>query len=242
MIHLITSPFTLYSITIWFRCTLMFQVEKKLSFSSLIVNPRLLHSFQIQLSNLVNLLGFEDKEEAITWCQCHGLPVDLNSETITFERTTFIEMPEKFPSKRRSHQLIERKRNCPVSVIIGNGQLPVDPSLNHCPHDSFDSTGVLLKEAWMAEDQGIARQSCLSEPREQQHLQQASLEPASVVSHAVKEAISRNIFTQVIDSTVGELVLSTTQEVLREHAILKMSKLVFEAYVKDFVRYLKIIK
>lgn len=101
---------------------------------------------QIQLASLGNLLGFEGPEEVAAWCEAHGLPVDMSKAIVNFERSSFIEIPEKFPSLRRSFRLIESKRIYSVGQIIANGPMPEDPTPKHQPHNSFDSSGILLRE------------------------------------------------------------------------------------------------
>jgi hypothetical protein len=101
------------------------------------------------------MLGFEDQEEAGTWCQYHGLAVDLDKDIIHLERSGFIQMPDNFPPKRRSLRLIESKRRSSISRVIANGQVDFNAALNHQPHISFDEHGYLLKEAWLAEDQNV---------------------------------------------------------------------------------------
>jgi len=185
------------------------------------------------LNNIINLLGFEDEEEAIAWCQCHNLSVDEHSEAITLERTSFIEMPEKFPNKRRSFQLIENKRTCPVSQIIANGRLPLDQTLNHEPHNSFDQNGVLFRHSWLADDQAV-EQVVAYEPNQKPF---AAVEQQNLpVSSFVKEAVSKNIFNQLIDFTVGEFVFLSAQETLRERKVIKLTKLCYETFICDFIR------
>ena len=110
---------------------------------------------QFPLSNFIDMLGFEDQEEAGTWCQYHGLAVDLDKDIIHLERSGFIQMPDNFPPKRRSLRLIESKRRSSISRVIANGQVDFNAALNHQPHISFDEHGYLHKKAWLAEDQNV---------------------------------------------------------------------------------------
>ena len=187
------------------------------------------------MNTIIYLLGFEDKEEAAAWCQCHNLPVDEHSDTIALERTTFVETPEKFPNKRRSFQLIENKRTCPVSQIIANGRVPLDQALsNHQPHNSFDQNGILYRHSWLADDQTVEKVVSY-EPA--QNALVVTEQPHSLVSSFVRETVTSTIFNQVIDSTVGELLFQLAQEVQREqHNIFKLTKFYYESFIRDFTR------
>ncbi len=101
----------------------------------------------------MDVLGFEDQNEAADWCQHHGLPVEVDKDILFLERSNFIQMPESFPAKRRSLRLIESKRHCSVGQVIANGPVDASVALRHQAHISFDEQGLLLRESWLAEDQ-----------------------------------------------------------------------------------------
>lgn len=181
----------------------------------------------MQLSSLVNILGYEDNEEAALWCECYGLPIDHLKKVVKFDRSSFIEGPEKFPPMRRS-SLIENKRTSLVSETIAKGRTPEDPTLYHTPLSSFDSNGLLLKEAWLTEDQG-----------EQKNLPSAVVvrPPISaVVTTDAVETISIRIRNQLINTTVEEILTEMAQQIVACKKIFRTSSRILEEYLIEFTK------
>lgn len=186
----------------------------------------------MQLFSLVNLLGYEDVEEAAIWCEYHGLPLDPLKNTVKFERPSFIELPEKFPPMRRS-SLIENKRIFSVSKCIAKSLVPEDPTLHHIPLNSFDCNSVLLQEAWLAEDQG--------------ELVKASLLPVVTstvtaptyisVSPSMIETISVRVRNELILATVNEILEEIVQQLVAQQIIVKTAHRIFRQLLEEFTRY-----
>lgn len=158
--------------------------------------------------------------------------MDASKETVYLERSSFIDLPEKFPPLRRSFQLIESKRTSPVSAIIANGPVPPDPTGSHQPHNSFDEKGVLLKEAWFAEDQ------C----DEAQLLPVMTFSGATSTSSTVSvslpvlESICGTVAEEVISSTVKETVFELAKQIDRQRKIATMAYIVTKNFFDQFSR------
>lgn len=176
----------------------------------------------------MNILGYEDIEEAALWCEYYGLPIDPVKKVVKFDRSSFIESPEKFPPMRRS-SLIENKRTSSVSESIAKGIVPEDPTLYHTPLNSFDSNGQLLKEAWLAEDQGelvkIFPPAAVARP----------LASAVVTTDSI-ETISVRIRNQLVNTTVQETVTEMAQQIVAHKKIIKSSSRIFEEYLEEFTK------
>ena len=184
----------------------------------------------MQLFSLVNLLGYEDVEEAAIWCEFHGLPLDPLKNTVKFERPCFIELPEKFPPMRRS-SLIENKRISSVSKCIAKSLMPEDPTWHHIPLNSFDCYGVLLPEAWLAEDQGeFVRASLLPVPST------ITAPTYATVSQNVIETISVRVRNELILVTVNEILEEIVQQLVAQQIKVKTAHRIFRQVLEEFTR------
>lgn len=183
------------------------------------------------LSSLVNLLGFEDEEEAAVWCECHGLPFD--KKAVKFDRTSFIELPEKFPPMRRS-SLIESKRISSVSKFIARGLVPEDPTLHHTPLSSFDCNGSLLQEAWLAEEQQSETKTI---PPTIVHQSVIRLPTIVSVSTNSIESISLRVRNQIINTIVEETLTNIAQQIVAQKFVLKTTSSIFRNYFEEFTQY-----
>ncbi|TRY78583.1 hypothetical protein TCAL_08141 [Tigriopus californicus] len=129
--------------------------------------PNMKSEVNFSLTKLTSLLGFEDVQECMFFCQWHGLTSEVNEDRIVLDRQKFI-IPDELPVVKRARNLIECKRLCPWSQVINNEPLGPNPYLSYRPHDSFDAQGFLKEEAWQALDQR-PRQISLS-PEETQRM------------------------------------------------------------------------
>jgi len=218
--------------------------------------------FQIPVASLMAWLGFENKEEATLFCQCHGFPVDNTKEIVHFERSSYIEEPEKFPSTRRSFLLIENKRLCSVSQIIANGPLPTDPTTDHKPQNSFDNNGYLLREAWLdnsfTDQKHVAAVHPSTTPRlaanvkqssplrrlpeiTMQHqvpTYQATIASRPPVTSIISSTILESVWNQLLTSTVDEIARETLVSVLNQQIrIKKIAGHFFQIFMTEFMRY-----
>ncbi|KZS21198.1 Germinal-center associated nuclear-like protein [Daphnia magna] len=185
---------------------------------------------QIQLNSLVSLLGYEDEEEAASWCECHGLPLDFEKNTVKFDRSSFIELPEKFPSMRRS-SIIESKRTSLVSKCIAKNDVPEDPTLHHTPCNSFDSNGVLLQEAWLAEDHEELV-TTIAPPA----VPPTTKSPASIsILPNLIENISIRIHNELINTTVYGIAKEIAVQVAIQNAKVQTTHRIFKQCLDDFV-------
>ncbi|KAI9558454.1 hypothetical protein GHT06_015241 [Daphnia sinensis] len=185
---------------------------------------------QIQLNNLVSLLGYEDEEEAATWCECHGLPIDFEKNAVKFDRSSFIELPEKFPPMRRS-SIIESKRTSSVSKCIAKNDVPEDPTLHHTPFNSFDSNGMLLQEAWLAEDHEelVATIAPPAAPST------TKLPASFTILPNLTENIAIRIQNELINTTVYEIAKEIAVQVAIQNAKVQIAHRIFKQCLDDFV-------
>lgn len=150
---------------------------------------------------------------------------------MSFERSSFIELPERFPPLRRSFRLIEKKRTCLVSRILANGPVPADPTPNHQPCNSFDQSGMLLKEAWMFEDIQIP-----SNVRSSSSVPIATALPSLPIPPTALEWMSNSIWKEVSNAAVDEFVWDLAQQLIRHKKILKSARRILEDVSTQAVR------
>ncbi|KAG5449071.1 Germinal-center associated nuclear protein [Clonorchis sinensis] len=93
---------------------------------------------QYPLSTLTRQLGFEDTQEAKSFCECWGLTVYVNQ--LVFEKQTPPQPPELAWRERRSLRLIEQKRSSiPLSTVFNGGPVCRDDAVPPPVHSSFDN-------------------------------------------------------------------------------------------------------
>ncbi|XP_046752349.1 uncharacterized protein LOC124415092 [Diprion similis] len=107
------------------------------------------------LYELIDILGFEDENEAVNFCEQVGLNISKNEMDIVLNRKNFSQ-PESSIKQGRAILTVESKRTqqgLSVGQCIAGGRLPEKIYKNHIPHDSFDSNGYLKPGAINVEDQ-----------------------------------------------------------------------------------------
>lgn len=174
--------------------------------------------------------------------------VDNTKEIVNFERNGYIELPEKFPPKRRSFSLIESKRISSVSQIIANGPLPIDPTVNHAPQNSFDSNGYLLKEAWL--DGSVPdikpfssnlSSGTSTQFRESKIKHEAPIFESSIArrrtSSSVTPAVLGYFWSELLESTIEEIILEILTDISKQQKIMKIADRVYQVYMNEFMRY-----
>lgn len=185
---------------------------------------------------MIAILGYEDEQEAASWCQCYGLPIDSLKRTVKFDRSTFVEDPEKIPSMRRS-SIIEGKRKTLVSECIAKGLVPEDPTVNHVPFNSFSSNGYLLKEAWSLDDN---EEVDSANPPSAPISSSVAKLPSSanlVTSNVDVDSFSRKLCFQLINAGTKEVVTEVAHEfVTKSRTIAKLSAKICDNYLSDFIR------
>lgn len=107
------------------------------------------------LYELMDILGFEDENEAIYFCEQAGLNLSDDELYILLNRQSFC-MPAGSIQQGRACNLIESKRitlNFSIGQCIAGKRMPEKTYKNHKPHNSFDAHGYLLPESINAADQ-----------------------------------------------------------------------------------------
>lgn len=161
--------------------------------------PNMKCEVNFSLTKLTSLLGFEDVQECIFFCQWHGLTSEVNEDKIVLDRQRFI-IPDELPIVKRARNVIESKRLCPWSQVINNEPLGPNPYLSYRPHDSFDAEGFLKEEAWQALDQKSMQISLSPEEtqkRERKRLRDLQIQ---VVSQELAEEIVQEVVIQEMES------------------------------------------
>lgn len=120
-------------------------------------------STSFDLYELIDILGFEDENEAMYFCEQTGLDIqDAHDEThIVFNRQKF-QIPEANLDQGRAFNVIESKRtknNISIGECIAGGRMPEQTYHNHKPHTSFDEDGFLLPQSLNATDQSFDNSS-----------------------------------------------------------------------------------
>lgn len=115
------------------------------------------------LYELIDILGFEDENEAIYFCEQVGLNLSNDEMYILLNRQSF-SMSAASIQQSRAYNLIESKRialNFSIGQCIAGKIMPEKTYKNHKPHNSFDAHGYLMPESINAADQtvdSVARQ------------------------------------------------------------------------------------
>ena len=105
---------------------------------------------------------------------------------------------------------MESKRQLAWSAIINGGQeLPPNPYLTYCPHDSFDSRGFLRPEAYDASDQS-------QDPTEARREQELLFEENAKRSH---EKAMEHAMEQVAESLLEEVINDEVVNVGHDHVV-----------------------
>lgn len=107
------------------------------------------------LYELIDILGFEDENEAVYFCEQVGLNMSDDELYVLLNRQSF-NMPAGSIQQGRACNLIESKRitlNFSIGQCIAGKRMPKKTYKNHKPHNSFDAHGYLLPESINAADQ-----------------------------------------------------------------------------------------
>ncbi|KAF7232207.1 hypothetical protein EG68_09744 [Paragonimus skrjabini miyazakii] len=98
---------------------------------------------QYPLATIVRQLGFEDTNEAKSFCECWGLTVA--DDYLIFEKQTPPQPPELAWRERRAIRLIEQKRaGVPLSTLFNNGPVSSADALPLPVQSSFDYNGRFI--------------------------------------------------------------------------------------------------
>ncbi|XP_054005091.1 uncharacterized protein LOC128890548 [Hylaeus anthracinus] len=120
------------------------------------------------LYELIDILGFEDENEAVYFCEQIGLNVSKDELHILLNRQNFT-MPVLNIKQNRACNVIEYKRTVrelSIGECIAAGEMPEKTYKYHKPHNSFDSSGYLMPDSVNAEDQNKTVTSTLNDPYE----------------------------------------------------------------------------
>ncbi|XP_012234815.1 uncharacterized protein xmas [Linepithema humile] len=107
------------------------------------------------LYELIDILGFEDENEAKYFCEQVGLNLSDDELYVLLNRLNF-SMPAASIQQNRACNLIESKRiilNYGIGQCIAGRKMPEKTYKNHKPHNSFDAHGNLMPESINAADQ-----------------------------------------------------------------------------------------
>lgn len=112
-------------------------------------------STSFPLYEFIDMLGFEDENEAIDFCEQAGLSITEDEMYILIDRKNIC-LPPPVSCQLRAKSLVQSKRikmNYSIGQCIAGDTMPEQLYLNHRPHCSFDVHGYLKAEAINASDQ-----------------------------------------------------------------------------------------
>nr|XP_023016688.1 uncharacterized protein LOC111506005 isoform X1 [Leptinotarsa decemlineata] len=95
------------------------------------------------LSELKNILAFEDIETTTEFMQSYGLSVNEENSHVILEKNTFA-VPDFPYILDRSLKVVESKRTASVGRIVCGRELSQNTFENHIPQNSFDQKGYLI--------------------------------------------------------------------------------------------------
>ncbi|XP_043280089.1 uncharacterized protein xmas [Venturia canescens] len=116
-------------------------------------------SMAFPLYELMDILGFEDENEAVLFCEQVGLTLSNDELHIMLDRRSF--RPVSNIEQGRASNYVEAKRTSAGSSIglcIAGQKMPEKLYRGHRPHDSFDAHGYLKPESINAADQNVSKE------------------------------------------------------------------------------------
>lgn len=120
------------------------------------------------LYELIDILCFEDENDAVYFCEQVGLNLSSDDLHIMLNRQNF-SLPMSNIEQGRACNTVETKRTSKRHTIgrcIAGDTMPEKSYIGHKPHDSFDSQGYLKPESLNAEDQNLSTVDKRSDPYE----------------------------------------------------------------------------
>lgn len=173
---------------------------------------------QFSVAALTKILAFDDDDETVDFCARYGLKVE--GQDIILSGKNSINRTQPPPQLRRSVSLVASKKDCAVAEVICGGPAPTnDYYKSHTPHNSFDSNGILLFDAYDATDQAFhLREDILKEINRQgdADIETDEILPEVPIKPAEKEEISyhqnREPFKKVLDKPLTRTHLAVHSE------------------------------
>ncbi|XP_011305132.1 uncharacterized protein xmas [Fopius arisanus] len=107
------------------------------------------------LYEFIDILGFDDENEAIAFCENAELNISSDELNIILNRQN-VNLPPPVMDEGRAVSLVESKRikmGYSYGQAIAGEVMPEQLYINHKPHNSFDAHGYLTAEAINASDQ-----------------------------------------------------------------------------------------
>lgn len=107
------------------------------------------------LYELIDILAFEDENEAAYFCEQVGLVISNDEMHVMLNRQNF-NHPISTVEQGRAVNIVEYKRTqegLTIGQCIAGGNMPEKTYKNHVPHESFDANGRLRNSAINVEDQ-----------------------------------------------------------------------------------------
>lgn len=109
--------------------------------------------FNYSISNLTDILAFEDFESTVNFLAHHGLMCDVDADIVYLDRSMFSSGETPYQMDR-AFNLVESKMHSSVAQSVCGGPLPSPDCFNLLvPHSSFDNDGFLKRDSFYAEDQ-----------------------------------------------------------------------------------------
>jgi hypothetical protein len=157
------------------------------------------------LPDIVQLLAFENEEEAIEFCHHYNISVKTNN--VCLKRDAFTDPNKALPVRKLWH-LIESKRTCLVSELIQAGHLPPPPT--HIPQSSFDPLYRSKVEQLIHSKAQVSTRL----PYSEQTVVQSEQKPmVPVITDQMIELLAVDCIDCVVLSMVGEAAWEVFSEV-----------------------------
>ncbi|XP_049827396.1 germinal-center associated nuclear protein [Schistocerca gregaria] len=166
---------------------------------------------QFSVSALTKILAFDDDEETVDFCGSYGLKVEGQDIILTGKNS--INRTQPPPQLRRSVSLVATKKDCSVAEVICGGPAPSnDYYKSHTPHNSFDSNGILMQDAYDATDQALhLREDILKEISRQGDTESETDEivPEVPIQSAEKHEIAYHQKTELFKKVLDKPIIRT---------------------------------
>lgn len=120
------------------------------------------------LYELIDILGFEDENEALYFCEQVGLSISNDEMYIMLNRQNF-SLPMSNMEQGRALNVVEFKRTSKelsIGECIAGGKRSEKLYKSHTPYNSFDSHGYLKPECISVKDQNASNDTKQNDPYE----------------------------------------------------------------------------
>lgn len=171
-------------------------------------------SMAFPLYELIDILGFEDENEAIYFCEQVGLNLSNDELHIMLDRRSF--QPMSNIEQGRASNYVAAKRvsaGNSIGLCIAGQRMPDKLYKGHQPHDSFDSQGFLKEVSINAADQNVEEGGLdTREDDPYEYMEEDLPEPMNTFSPRKSKRFQEASVTEAPQATTISTAVTTTTD------------------------------